>query len=421
MSISDLERRVLQAIDGDALVATVSDLVAVESLSGSETPAQDYVANFMRGAGFDVDMWQIDMQALSRHPYYSAEVERADAYGVVGTIGRGERPSLLLNGHVDVVPAGDPRDWSYPPWSATVSDGRIYGRGAVDMKGGLACALYAAKAIVDAGADLPGRLLVTSVVGEEDGGSGTLATLQHGVRADAAVITEPTCLTVAPAQAGALSFRLTVRGLSAHGATREHGVSAIEKFAPLHRALLDLEERRNRRVANPAFDHLERPFALCIGRLEAGDWPSSEADWLRAEGRYGVAPDEELDVARAQLEDVIAAVADADPWLREHAPSVEWVGGQFHPAVIANDHPLVGLVSAAHADIHGSPPPLRGAPYGSDMGKLVPVGGIPTVIYGPGDVRVAHRPDEFVPIDDLLACTRVLVLTALRFCGSGPP
>lgn len=417
MSISEQERRVLQAIDAEALVATVVDLVAIKSLSGSETPAQEYVAAFMRAAGLDVDMWEIDVEALSRHPYFSAEFERSDAHGLVGGIGRGEGPSLMLNGHVDVVPAGDPDAWSYPPWMATVTDGRVYGRGAVDMKGGLACGLHAAKAIVDAGVDPPGRLLVTSVVGEEDGGTGTLATLEHGVWADAAVIMEPTCLTVAPAQAGALSFRLIVRGLSAHGATREQGVSAIEKFAPLHRALLDLEERRNRTVANPAFGHLDRPFALCIGRLEAGDWPSSEADWLRAEGRYGVAPGEELDAARAQLEDVVATVAAGDPWLREHPPTVEWVGGQFHPAAVPNDHPLVALMSETHTEIHGSPPALEGAPYGSDMGKLVPVGGIPTVIYGPGDVRVAHRPDEFVPVADLLACTRTLVLAALRFCG----
>lgn len=417
MSLTTREQRVIDAIDVDALVATVTDLVGIASLSARETPAQEYVGAFLRRTGFDVDMWKIDMGELSRHPYYSAEVERTEAIGVVGGIGRGAGSTLLLNGHVDVVPAGDPADWSHPPFTPTVTEGRIYGRGAVDMKGGLACGLHAAKAIIDAGIDLPGRLLITSVVGEEDGGSGTLATLEHGIRADAAVVMEPTGLTIAPAQAGALSFRLTVRGLAAHGATREHGISAIEKFIPLHQALLDLEARRNLDVANPAFDHLSRPFALCIGRLEAGDWPSSEADWLRAEGRYGVAPGEDLDTAQAQLEDAVADVAAADPWLREHPPTVEWVGGQFHPAVIANDHPLVELVADAHDAVVGARPALEGAPYGSDMGKLVPVGGIPTVIYGPGDVRVAHRPDEFVPIEQLVTCTRTLALAALRFCS----
>ena len=415
MTITAAEQRVLDAIDVDAIVATVSELVAIRSLSGQESPAQEYVAGWLRGAGLDVEVWNIDVAALSAHPHYTAEVERTEALGVVAAMGRGDGPTLLLNGHVDVVPAGDPGDWSYPQWSPTVVDGRVYGRGAVDMKGGLACAMHAAKALCDAGAELPGRLLVTPVIGEEDGGSGTLALLEHGVRADAAIVLEPTRLAIAPAQAGALSFRLTVRGLSAHGALREEGVSALEKFRPVHAALLDLEKRRNADVANPAFAHLDRPFAICIGRVEAGDWPSSEADWLRAEGRYGVPPEEDLDAARNELEKAVADAAEDDPWLREHPPTIEWVGGQFHPAVIANDHPLVELVHAAHADVTGGAPQLEGVPYGSDMGKLVPVGGIPTVVYGPGDVRVAHRPDEFVPIDELVACTRALLLAALRF------
>ena len=418
MAVTPVEQRVLDAVDPEAIVATVRDLVAIQSVSGQETPAQEHVAGFLRGAGMDVETWDIDLAALSAHPYFSVEFERSEAMGVVGALGARDGPSILLNGHVDVVPPGDVTDWSYPPWSATVADGRIYGRGAVDMKGGLACALHAAKAIADAGAQLRGRLLVTSVMGEEDGGSGTLALLEHGVRADVAVVLEPTNLAVAPAQAGALSFRLTVRGLAAHGALREEGVSAFEKYLPVHRALLDLEARRNAGITNPAFAHLERPFAICVGRVEAGDWPSSEADWLRAEGRYGVSPEEDLDSARAELEQAVTAAAESDPWLRDHPPTVEWVGGQFHPAVIANDHPLVSLLTAAHTHVTGAAPALEGVPYGSDMGKLVPVGQIPTVVYGPGDVRLAHRPDEFVPVEQLVTCTRALVLAALRWTGS---
>jgi acetylornithine deacetylase len=422
MTPAAVARAALAAVDPDAIVATVRELVTIPSLSGAETPAQEHVAGFLRAAGLGVEVWDIDLPALSAHPHYSAEFERSSALGVLGTLGDGQGPTLLLNGHVDVVPPGAAADWSHPPWAATVVDGRIVGRGAADMKGGLACALHAAKAIADAGIRLHGRLLVAPVIGEEDGGSGTLALLEHGVTADAAIVLEPTRLAVAPAQAGALSFRLTVRGLSAHGALREEGVSAFERYLPLHAALLDLEGRRNRDVSNPAFAHLERPFAICVGRVEAGDWPSSEADWLRAEGRYGVSPAEDLDSARAELEQAVAEAAAGDPWLRGHPPTVEWVGGQFHPAVIPNEHPLVGLVCDAHADVTGAPPPVEGVPYGSDMGKLVPVGGIPTVVYGPGDVRVAHRPDEFVAITDLVTCTRALVLAALRFAGvaSGP-
>jgi acetylornithine deacetylase len=417
MTRSAAEDRALAAIDPDAIVATLSDLVAIPSLSGHESPAQEHVAALLADAGLEVARWDIDMAALAAHPHFSAEVDRPAALGVVGSLGPEAGPALLLNGHVDVVPAGDPADWTTPPWTATVVGGRVHGRGTADMKGGLACAVHAARALAESGVDPPGRLLVAPVVGEEDGGSGTLALLEHGVRADAAIVLEPTGLALAPAQAGALSFRLTVRGLSAHGALREEGVSAVEKYLPLHAALLAFEERRNRAVGNPAFAHLARPFAICVGRVEAGDWPSSEADWLRAEGRYGVSPEEDLEAARAAFEHTVAEAAAADDWLAAHPPRIEWVGGQFHPAVIANDHPLVGLVAGAHIEVTGTPPALEGVPYGSDMGKLVGVGGIPTVVYGPGDVRVAHRPDEFVPVDELVTCTRALVLAALRFGG----
>ena len=143
-----------------------------------------------------------------------------------------------------MVPVGDEAAWTTTPWDPAVRDGRVYGRGAVDMKGGLVCALFALKAVRDAGVELRGRLSVASVVGEEDGGTGTLATSPRGHSADGAVVVEPTRLHVVPAQAGSLMFRLTVHGLSAHGCVREEGVSAVEKFVPLFSALRRLEAER---------------------------------------------------------------------------------------------------------------------------------------------------------------------------------
>jgi acetylornithine deacetylase len=415
--LSAAEAAVLDAVDPDALLATVADLVAVPTLGGAETPGQELVAGIMRAIGMDTEVWEIDLGLLAAHERFGMEVDRTEAFGVVGALGRGDGPTLLLNGHVDVVPAGDPADWSSPPWQATIRDGHVVGRGACDMKGGLAAGLHAARAIAAAGVDLRGRVLVTSVVGEEDGGVGTLGTLEHGITADAAVVMEPTDLRVAPTQAGALSFRVTVRGLSAHGALREEGVSAVEKFRPVHDAILELEARRNAGHSDPLFAHLQRPFAICMGRMEAGDWPSSEADWLRAEGRYGVAPGEDLAAAQAELEGAVAAAAATDPWLADHPPEVAWWGARYHPAQTPADHPLVGTVTGACADITGTPPPVEGVPYGSDLALLVGVGGIPTVLFGPGDVRRAHRPDESVPVDQLVAATQALALTAVRMCA----
>ena len=418
MGLTTVERRVLDGIDVGGLISTLSDLVAIRSLDGQETPAQEYVADLMGRLGMAVDVWTLDLEALSRHPAFSTEVERHDALGVVGVMGEDAGGhSLILNGHVDVVPAGDEANWHYPPWEATVADGRVYGRGTCDMKGGLACALHAAQAIRDAGVGLRGRLFIEPVVGEEDGGVGTLAAVLRGYRADGAVVVEPTEMAVAPAQAGALSFRVKVPGLSAHGCVREEGVSAIEKFIPIYHALVELERARNQRAAHPLYARYRLPYALCGGRLEAGDWASSVADWLVYQGRYGVAPGEDLDGARREFEEAVAQAAQADDWLRAHPPTVEWWGGQFPPASIPADHPLVETVHTAFTAASGGPPAVEGMTYGADMRLLVNEGHTPAVLFGPGDVRRAHRPDEFVPIDDLIAVTRTLALTALRFCG----
>jgi len=416
--MNSLERRVLQAIDLDGLLDVLARLVALRSLSGQETPAQEAVAAEMERLGLSVDVWELDFERLRQHPAFSVEVERERGLGVVGTVGEdaGGR-DLILNGHIDVVPAGDPANWRYPPWEATVADGRVYGRGTVDMKGGLCCALFAARAILDAGVRLKGRLMVASVIGEEDGGVGTLAAVLRGYRGDGAVVVEPTELIIAPAQAGALNFRVTVPGLSAHGCVREEGVSAIEKFIPIYQALMELEQRRNRDLDDPLFARYAMPYALCVGTLRAGDWASSVAESLTFEGRYGVAVGEDVAAARGELEQAIAEAARNDPWLRDHPPAVEWWGGQFEPARVDPQHPLVQVVRAAYTDATGSPSRVEGMTYGADMRLLVNVGDTPTVLFGPGDVRRSHRPDEYVPLADLMAATRTLALAALRFCG----
>ncbi len=414
-----VEQRVLDAIDMKHLVDFLQELIEIRSLGGQETEAQDAVSAVMRQFGLEVDVWDFDWPQLRAHPMFAMEVERTEGRGVVGTCaGRGGGRSLILNGHVDVVPPGDAANWRYPPWEGTVHDGRVYGRGSVDMKGGLACALFAVKAILDAGVPLRGTIHVESVIGEEGGGVGTLAACLRGYHADGAVVVEPTELKVAPAQAGALTFRITVPGRSAHACVREEGVSAIEKFLPIHAALLELERERNRAVRDPLYQRYRLPFALSLGRLEAGNWSSSVPESLVAEGRYGIAVGEDPEAAKKGFEATVRKAAASDDWLQEHPPKVEWWGGQFHPAAIPIDHPLPRTVATALADAGGRPAAFEGMTYGSDMRLLVHVGKTPAVLFGPGDVRQAHRPDESVSIDDLKATVRTLALTALRFCGT---
>jgi acetylornithine deacetylase len=285
------------------------------------------------------------------------------------------------------------------------------------MKGGLASALFAAKALKDSGVKLQGRLLLQSVIGEEDGGLGTLAAIQRGYRGDGAVIMEPTGLAVCPAQAGALNFRVTVRGRAAHGCMRGEGVSAFEKFQSIHEELMALEGRRNHNCLDPLFGDYEIPFPLSVGKIEGGDWASSVPDWVRVEGRYGLFPDEEAEVARVAFKDALGRAGQADPWFRDHPPELEWWGGCFLPARIPLDEPIVSEVRKALRDLGGGEPPLRGVTFGSDMRLLVREAATPTVLFGPGDIRVAHTTNESVSINELEVTARTLALTALRFCG----
>jgi len=414
--LTDVEAEVLASLDADEIARTASDLIAIPSVSGQEHAAQSYAAAHLEASGGQVESWSVDVAALSAHAAFSAEVERTDPMGIVARFGRGDGTTLLIDGHVDVVPPGDPELWTSPPFEPSLRAGRLYGRGACDTKGGLAAALHAVRAIATAGVRLRGKVCVAPVFGEEDGGSGTLALLERGIRADGCILLEPTELAVVPAVAGALSFRIRIRGRAAHGALRAEGVSAIEKLPVVQAALLELERTRNAARAEPLFAWLQTPFAICAGRVVGGDWPSSEADWLILEGRYGVAPDEDLEMARGEFEKAVGSAGSDDAWLHKHPPTVEWWGGQFLPGRTDEGDPLVAGLLEAVADT-GLAPVVRGMPFGCDLGLTQGVGSIPSVVFGPGDIRDAHRPDESVAVADLERCARVLALTILRQCG----
>jgi acetylornithine deacetylase len=413
--LTSQEADVLNRIDRDAMLADLSALISIESLGGQETPAQEWMASRLRQAGMDVDAWEFDVSAIRHHDAFSMEVPRERGMGVVGTLGSGPGPTLVLNGHVDVVPVGDLSQWTVPPFAASHSNGRVYGRGACDMKGGLVAALAALRAVIDARVPLDGRIALHSVIAEEDGGAGTLATLLRGHTGHGALSMEPTELALSPAHAGALSFRIRVPGLSAHGCVREEGVSALEAFRPVHDALLEIEADRNQRLRQPLFERYRLPYALSIGKISAGDWPSSVPDLLVCEGRYGIAPGEDARAAQREFESAVAQAAARHPYLRDHPPTVDWWGGQFMPASTPGNARIVTTATEAITSVTGTQPLIEGMTYGADMRLLVNQGGIPTVLFGPGDVRRAHRPDEFVPIEDLLTVARVIAVLALRF------
>ena len=261
-------------------------------------------------------------------------------------------------------------------------------------------------------------LALHCVVSEEDGGLGAFATLRRGHTGDAAVLTEPTTGTIITANAGALTFRVEIDGLAAHGSARLSGVSAFDAFVPINAALRDLEASRNR-DPDPLFADNPLPYGLSIGTVHCGDWASSVPDKLTAEGRLGVRLDEDPAEARRQFEHAVAEAASRDPWLRDHPPTVTWPGGQFASGRLDPSEPLIGEMGRSVADVTGGPVPAAAAgPYGSDLRLYLGVGGIPTLHYGPGDVRMAHAPREQVDLDEVLRVTQALVVLAMRRCGA---
>jgi acetylornithine deacetylase len=287
------------------------------------------------------------------------------------------------------------------------------------MKAGLVAHLAALAAIRAAGVRLRGRVGVHFVVGEEDGGLGAFGTLRRGHRGDVCVITEPTAGALVTANAGALTFRLAVPGKAAHGSARDQGVSAIDAYLPLHRALARLEAERNRDV-HPLMAEHPIPYALSVGTVRAGDWASSVPDLLVAEGRLGVRLGEDPAQARAAFERCVGEACAADPWLRAHPATVTWPGGRFASGRLPEGHPLPGVIRGARADaVGGGAGGLRecGAPYGSDL-RLYAGAGIPTLQFGPGDIRVAHSAGERVSVGEVVEVARALAVTVLRVVGT---
>ncbi|MGY1722979.1 ArgE/DapE family deacylase [Blastococcus sp. SYSU DS0533] len=416
--LTDVEARVLSAVDERWAVDRLAAMITVPSVGGTaaESEVQHLLAGWLDELGCDVDCWPVDLaEAATAADAPGQEVVRTEAWGVVGTVGGEGTPALVLSGHTDVVPPGDLGLWPGDPFVPRFADGAVHGRGACDMKAGVVATLAAVQALRTAGVHLARPLAVHGVIGEEDGGLGAWAALRRGHTGELCVIPEPTAQAVVTAHAGALTFRLEITGHAAHAAMRDRGVSAVELFAHVHAALLGFEAERQR-DADPRFGDAPFPYGISIGRVRAGDWASSVPDRLVAEGRYGVRVGEPVEVARAALESRLAEVSAGHPWLADHPVRLTWVGGAFASGQLPVGSPLLPAVRAAVVDAGGPLPAERALPAGTDL-RLYAAAGIPTLHYGPGDLHLAHGPQERVPVAELVTAARALALLALRTCG----
>lgn len=422
--------RVTAAIDEsrDELIALVQDLVRIPSenpklsgiADGGEARVQDRVEAALAAAGFSIDRWD-------------AEPGRPD---LVGTLkGTGGGPSLAVNGHIDVVPAGDPETWPYDPFGATIVDGMIWGRGASDMKGNVGAMIHAAVILQRLGIRLKGDLYVESVIDEETGGPGTRSTIERGYRPDFAIVTEPTGLVIYPVEGGLEWLRVTVTGVSGHSARRYrsvhaggqgHAVNALEKGAKILAAVQDLERAWAVRKVHPLLPAgitTINPGVMAAGSGGgANGMPnimtavSNMPDYCSLELSLKYLPNESTADVRAEFEEYIHRVAQTDEWLREHPPTIEWGlrGVAFPPADTSPDHPGVQAIASGLTAL-GMPVEVGGFLAVTDIAWFAEAG-IPAVIFGPAEGLGAHGADERVEINALVDGAKALALAIIAWC-----
>jgi acetylornithine deacetylase len=418
-NLTPAELAAVAAVDRDRIAADLTALVRIESVTGNESAVQTEAALRMATAGLEVTRLDVDPNEILSDPDFPGmESPRQELPVVAGAAGRvGSARRVIIAGHIDTVSAGAREHWTTDPFGAEIRDGSLYGRGSMDMKGGVVAGLAALRALVDTEAELDGEAVLLTVPAEEDGGAGMLAAIRAGYTAEMAIITEPTNLEIVNAHAGALTFRLTISGRSAHAAFRLEGVSAIEKLHVVHDALIEDERVRNAAERHPSMRDLALPYPTNLGMVRGGDWSSTVPDSLVVEGRYGVRVDESPEQAEQALRDAVAAACQGDAWLRENPVAVELTGGRFASAAVPHTHVLPWSLGETARDVLGKMPSFLGMPYGADMRLLVHQGQTPTVLYGPGEPTLAHAPDEHIDLEEIARCARVMAVWTMRALG----
>ena len=432
MQLTTVEQRVCDAISSgeNDLVALLQDLVRFDTtthVAGAppreEAALQALLGARLAGAGAEVRIWEPDPQLIAGHSMVPDGFTFEGRPQLVATFaGTGGGRILLLNGHIDVVDVGPLQHWVYDPFVAVVADGRVHGRGACDMKGGVACMAFAAEILARLGIRLQGDLIVNTVSEEESTGAGGLA-MARTLTADGAIVPEPSGLDVWVACRGSVLPTITIPGRAGHAGIPprpfEQGgaVNAIEK---LEVVLAAIRELRAEWAARPGHPYLS--LGGCVPTIiEGGNWIVSYPESCRLTCHIQYLPSQADgagygSLVQREFEECIAQAAGRDPWLAEHPPIVEWLVGGVPPAEVAADDPItLAAVSAAQAV--GRPGRLAGLDNWHDGATLNVEAGIPAVCLGPGDIHLAHTSEESVPIADLVACSQAIAVAAMRFCG----
>lgn len=423
MSATDTARdRLVAAIaerEGE-LIELIQRLVRSRSVLGHEAEVQGIVADYLRGSGVEPDVWELDEGVLSLPGAGNSGVPFAGRPNVAAVFaGAGGGRSLILNGHIDVVSPEPVELWTRDPWAASIEGRRMYGRGAYDMKCGVAMNLFLARLIRDLDIRLRGDLTVESVIEEECTGNGTLAAcFRDGerYRADAAIITEPTNRAYTMAHVGVLWFRVTVLGRTAHAAYAREGVNAIYRTIPILQELEKLDAEMNRDPKHPAYAGIDHPINLNVGMINGGDWPSTVPGECSIDCRLSFYPGQTVEEIRARVAAAVDRAAERDGWLAENPPVITYYGFQSPGSTIAPDEPLVRTLAEHHRAEYGDELTGRAGTGTDDMRNFIVYAGMPALCYGLSGAN-AHAADEWLDLDSLAPTCRVLGSFILDWCG----
>jgi acetylornithine deacetylase len=414
-------QKLLEKIDQsrDKAVAFLRDMVVIPSVTGDEAQIQTFLSKYMTKIGLDVDMWETDWEALKKHPGYRP-VDRGyeGRPNIVATWkGAGGGRSLLLNGHTDVIPVGGGEGWSDNPWSATIKNGRMYGRGTADMKSGVASHIMAVECLMAAGMKPKGDVYINVVIDEEVSGHGTLDTVIRGYKADAGISGETSDLAVQPACIGRIWFEIEIHGKPVGIQKRYEGISGIELGNKIVKAVADLEAKRVATITHPLYPNALDTLPCIIGSFSAGNYPSAFPANCLLKGSIGTVPGEDHEGVKQSLVDQIARAAAEDPWMKLHPPKVRFVGYDAQASEIPRGHAIVETVCKNYKEITGRDPQISGRQGAADTRFLNLYANTPTVIFGPGSTAVMHANDEYVSIDDYITSIKVMALSIADWCG----
>lgn len=450
---SKAKKKLMQTVNEERkqLIGFLRDLIRIPSPTGEEKTVQMFLRKSLVNMGLKTEMWEPDLGEIFQK--YPSRVQYPShwKYGAAGGKGlqftdrpslralrssplakklnyknrpvmvgahkgSGDGKSIILNGHVDVFPVERPSDWKYDPWGAQIASGRMYGRGAIDMKGGVAAMIMALKCILDSEIELKGDVIVETVSDEEASNNGTLACLAKGISADAAIVPEPSGCAIAAGNMGDLLWKMRVCGSGGFLDPKAKSRGAIDKLPMLINALKEFEKEQSSKLkVHPAFRGVPSQFMVILGKITGGYFGAASASEVELDGTILFNPYLDIDeVKRLLREKFNVTIQDAQ--FKDFPPELKFWHYDDSSAIDVN-HPFVQTMKMSFREALNREPSPVSFSGGCDLPHLIKLGGIPGVVFGPGTTKEAYAIDESISLEEWTECTKVIGMSILNWCG----